>query len=65
MSAPAWRKASYSGGSDNTDCVELARVGRAAIGVRDSKNPEGGHLSVSPDTLGHLLTRIKTGDLEL
>lgn len=24
-----------------------------------------GHLSVSPDTLGRLLTRIKTGDLEL
>lgn len=65
MSAPAWRKSSFSGGSENTDCVELARLGGAVIGVRDSKNPEGGHLSVSPGTLGRLLTRIKAGDLEL
>ncbi|MGH3389894.1 MAG: DUF397 domain-containing protein [Actinomadura sp.] len=65
MSAPTWRKASYSGGSEGTSCVELARMGGAVIGIRDSKNPEGGHLSVSPDTLGRLLTRIKTCDLEL
>lgn len=65
MSAPAWRKSSYSGGSEGTSCVELARLGGAVIGVRDSKNPEGGHLSLSPGTLGHLLTRIKSGELGL
>jgi hypothetical protein len=65
MSAPAWRKSSYSGGSDNTSCVELARLDVAVIGVRDSKNSGGGHLSISPATLAHLIGRIRAGDLEL
>jgi hypothetical protein len=38
-----WRKASYSG--SNTNCVEVAGVGRRAVClVRDSKDPEGGRL---------------------
>lgn len=64
MSTPAWRKSSYSGGSQNTDCVELAALpGR--IGIRDSKNPDGGTLTVSAENLGRLVTRIKAGELEL
>ena len=65
MSAPVWRKSRYSGGSENTDCVELTRLDGTEIGVRDSKNPAGGHLSLSPEALGRLLARIKSGDLEL
>jgi hypothetical protein len=65
MSAPAWRKPSYSGGSENTDCVELARLDGAVIGVRDSKNPEGGHLLVSPEALARLVDRIRAGELAL
>jgi hypothetical protein len=64
MSTPAWRKSSYSGGSDNTDCVEAAQL-PDGIGLRDSKNPAGGHLTVSVETLGALIGRIKAGELEL
>jgi hypothetical protein len=37
-----WRKSSYSGGGK--DCVEVADVGSGAL-VRDSKQPELGHLA--------------------
>lgn len=36
----AWRKSSHS--ADQGDCVELAYSGA----IRDSKNPDGGHLEV-------------------
>ncbi len=36
---PTWRKATKSG--SNGDCVEVARLAEDAIGVRDSKNPDG------------------------
>jgi len=38
-----WRKSSYSG--DQGDCVELAHTATTGA-IRDSKNPEGGHLEV-------------------
>jgi hypothetical protein len=38
-----WRKSSYSG--ENGTCVEVA-VGGPVVGVRDSKNTEGGQLSL-------------------
>lgn len=36
---PTWRKATKSG--NNGACVEVARLADDAIGVRDSKNPDG------------------------
>jgi hypothetical protein len=36
-----WRKSSYSGA--NGTCVEVA-IGDPVVGVRDSKNTEGGRL---------------------
>lgn len=39
-----WRKSSYSSGQGA--CVEVA-VTRAAIGIRDSKDPDGATLRVS------------------
>lgn len=41
----AWRKSSYSG--SQTECVEVANA-RDVVGVRDTKDREGGSLSV-PD----------------
>ncbi|MGW5880329.1 DUF397 domain-containing protein [Nocardiopsis terrae] len=40
-----FRKSSYSGASDN--CVEVADVESGTL-VRDSKQPELGHLSFTP-----------------
>ncbi|MGI5327602.1 DUF397 domain-containing protein [Actinomadura nitritigenes] len=52
-----WRKASYSG-NDGGHCVELADLG-GTIGVRDSKDPGGGHINISRDGLDVLLARLK------
>ncbi|MCB5178293.1 DUF397 domain-containing protein [Streptomyces antimicrobicus] len=45
--AYAWRKSSYSGGSGG-ECVEVAAC-PTTIHVRDSKNPAGPRLNVSPE----------------
>jgi hypothetical protein len=36
-----------------------------AIGVRDSKAPEAGHLNLSPTNFAQLVTRVKRGDLDV
>ncbi|WP_026413590.1 DUF397 domain-containing protein [Actinomadura oligospora] len=55
-----WRKSSYFGaGSSGGDCVEVAELG-ACVGVRDSKAPECGHLSISRESLVTLIGQIKT-----
>jgi hypothetical protein len=60
----AWRKSSYSQTDGATDCVELADLARI-VGVRDSKHPDGGHLSISRAAFGGLLRRIKDDELTL
>ena len=45
MSDLQWVKSSYSGGSGG-NCVEVASQ-PGSVAVRDSKNPAGGHLSVT------------------
>ncbi|MEV6124938.1 DUF397 domain-containing protein [Streptomyces sp. NPDC052077] len=44
----AWTKSSYSTG-DGPDCVEVAAVPEHIL-VRDSKNPRGPRLAVTPAT---------------
>ncbi|QWB24350.1 MULTISPECIES: DUF397 domain-containing protein [Streptomyces] len=43
-----WRRSSYSGSSGG-ECVEVADLGVLGVGVRDSKNPGGGVLTVSSE----------------
>ncbi|MEU9849851.1 DUF397 domain-containing protein [Streptomyces sp. NPDC047985] len=45
---PHWFKSSYSGGS-GTECVEVADL-ESAIGIRDSKCPEGSRVAVQRRT---------------
>lgn len=56
-----WRKSSRSGGIENTDCVEIAALADR-IGIRDSKAPEAGHLSLSAESFAGLLARVKRGE---
>ncbi|MEV6113527.1 DUF397 domain-containing protein [Streptomyces sp. NPDC052109] len=46
LKGATWRKSSYSS-SNGGDCVEVADL-RALVAVRDSKNPDAAHLSVTP-----------------
>jgi hypothetical protein len=61
---PAWRKSSRSDTQGN-NCVELAQLNAGAIGIRDSKNPAGGHVSLTNTQFATLLADIKAGDLSL
>ncbi|MFJ9705938.1 DUF397 domain-containing protein [Streptomyces sp. NPDC101234] len=49
-----WRKSSYSSGSQG-DCVEVA-TRPTTIHIRDSKNPQGPRLALSPATWAGFLT---------
>ncbi|MES9539937.1 MULTISPECIES: DUF397 domain-containing protein [unclassified Actinomadura] len=59
----AWRKSSFSGGATDEACVEVAGL-IDGVGIRDSKDPDGGRLIVSGDAFGSLLQRIKEGALD-
>lgn len=51
-----WRKSSHSNGNGG-DCVEIA-VTRDAIGVRDTKNREGGTLTFDPSRWTAFITTL-------
>ncbi|RSM39825.1 DUF397 domain-containing protein [Amycolatopsis balhimycina DSM 5908] len=42
--ANAWRKSSYS--TNDSNCVEVATSTAGTVGIRDTKDREGGHLAV-------------------
>lgn len=56
-----WRKSSRSNTSGGA-CVEVARLA-GAIGIRDSKAPAAGHLTLSPENFAALLTQAKRDNL--
>lgn len=58
-----WRKSSYSGTTQGSDCVELAAL-TEGIGIRDSKALEAGYVIVDRQTLTGLVGRIKAGSLD-
>lgn len=60
-----WRKSGRSGGtSTHSDCVELARF-PGGVGVRDSKRPEAGHLTLSLEGFAELVTRVRRDELSI
>ncbi len=56
LSRAQWKKSSYSGNSGN--CVEVADLGQA-VAIRDSKDPEGPVLVVTPGEWQELLFDLK------
>ncbi|RAY15587.1 DUF397 domain-containing protein [Actinomadura craniellae] len=62
MSTPQWRKSTRSGGTDDSACVEVADLGEA-IGVRDSKDPEGPKLALPAESFTAFLSRVKNDGL--
>ncbi|TDC85871.1 DUF397 domain-containing protein [Actinomadura sp. 7K507] len=57
MDLITWRKARQSGDQGDA-CVEVARFPEA-VAVRDSKDPDAGHLTLTPDTFRALLTDLR------
>lgn len=56
---PTWRKSSYSG-SGNDTCVEVASLA-GIIAIRDSKDPEGPTISLTPRAFHRLLADLAAG----
>lgn len=55
-----WRKSTHSSGVNDEDCVELGRLSPGAgIGMRDSKDPGGGHLVLSVAQFAGLIEQVK------
>jgi hypothetical protein len=61
-SGTRWRKSSRSGAGN--DCVELVVAGIGAA-VRDSKNPEAGHVSFETPGWDAFMGLIKQGHLDV
>jgi len=56
-----WRKSTYS--TDQGNCVEVARNPTGAVAVRDSKDPNAGHLVISRSAWATFTAKIKAGHL--
>ncbi len=57
-----WRKSSRSG-PNGGNCVEMAAIGEI-VAVRDSKNPDDGHLTFSGTAWSAFLSRLGEADQE-
>ncbi|MFD6292382.1 DUF397 domain-containing protein [Streptomyces anthocyanicus] len=56
-----WFKSSYSDSSDINDCVEIAKA-PAVVHVRDSKNPAGARLTLSPTAWASFVAPMAAGN---
>jgi hypothetical protein len=57
MSSLKWVKSSYSGGTGG-NCVEIAALPDGGRAVRDSKDPDGPVLVLTPGQWADLLTSL-------
>ncbi|MFC0862439.1 DUF397 domain-containing protein [Sphaerimonospora cavernae] len=62
LSRAVWRKSSISGGSGQ--CVEVA-ITDTVVGVRDTKNREGGTLVFNRDEWRAFLGGVRNGEFDI
>lgn len=62
LSEAKWFKSSRSSG--RTDCVEVAWLPDAHVGVRDSKNPAGPALVFAPNQWDAFAGALRAGDFD-
>jgi hypothetical protein len=53
-----WRRSSYSGGSGSNQCIDVRDL-PGVIAVRDSKNPDGPKLVLSPTAWRSFTTDLR------
>jgi len=58
MTDSVWRKSSHSTEGTSAQCVEVAQL-VDVIGVRDSKRPGEGHITLTVEQFAALVQRIK------
>ncbi|MBE1535614.1 DUF397 domain-containing protein [Actinomadura algeriensis] len=64
MTSPQWRKSSRSSDGTSGQCVEVARLD-SAIGLRDSKTPDDGHLALPAKVFAGLVAIVKRAESDL
>jgi len=57
-----WRTSSFSG--DNGNCVQLAALPDGSVGVRDSKDPDGGLLAFTRAEITAFLAGARAGEFD-
>lgn len=64
LSRAIWRKSSHSGGEQG-QCVEVADVieSHQGIAIRDSKNPSGPVLLITPASFSGFISDLRAGHL--
>jgi hypothetical protein len=58
-----WRKSSYSGGDQGSECVEVGVGVPGVVPVRDSKDPQGPVLAFTPSAWTAFVTSVRDGGL--
>jgi hypothetical protein len=64
LTRATWRKSTRSGGTGG-NCIEVARNLPGAVAIRDSKDPHGPKLIITPSTWQELTAAIQTGHFDL
>lgn len=62
--SPAWRKSSYSGTTNNSECVELAVLADGTIAMRDCKEPAAGMLRFTRGEVRAWFAGVKAGEFD-
>lgn len=60
----SWQKSSYSGNGGG-NCVEVARNLPSVVAVRDSKDPSGLALALTPSAWQGFIAEVKAGRHDL